>query len=84
MIIHYFHVKCIATAPNKTQSPLVVDSNTVLAFPITVQFFQSISGRIFQIGQRISNMQKSQFSVGLALDLNGKPSTMLPEKHLLG
>jgi len=35
----------MAIAPNKANSPLIVNPNGVLAFPVTTQSLQVISGR---------------------------------------
>jgi len=45
MIIDDFNIVCISFSPNKTESPLLVDPDTVLPFAITVQRFQAVAGR---------------------------------------
>jgi hypothetical protein len=44
MIIDDFNVVCISFSPNKTESPLLVDPDTMLSFAITVQYFQTVAG----------------------------------------
>jgi hypothetical protein len=34
MVVDDFNVKAISLAPDEANAPLVVDSNTVLAFPV--------------------------------------------------
>jgi hypothetical protein len=58
MIIDDFHIVAMAVTPNKTDSPLVIDPNRVLSFPITSQCFPLISGR---------RSQNAQFSGGMKL-----------------
>ena len=45
MVIDQFHLVGIAVSPNKAQSPLIVDADAVLAFPVARQCLQPIAGR---------------------------------------
>jgi hypothetical protein len=45
VIIHDFHVKSIATAPDKTDTPLIVDANRILAGSTASLCFQPVAGR---------------------------------------
>lgn len=56
-------------APDKTQTPLVVDPDAVLAFAITGQWFESIAWRLPQIVKPVSDIERGQFSSGNASDL---------------
>src|SRR5580693_6633230 len=49
MIIDDFNVKRVAFEPMETESPLIVDSNAMLALAISRQCFQAISGRETQV-----------------------------------
>jgi hypothetical protein len=49
MIINYLNVKCIAIAPNETDTILIVDADTVLTLPITLQSFKAIPRKDCQI-----------------------------------
>ncbi len=42
-IEQYRIANCVCVAPKKTNSPLVIDSNAVLAFPIVFKPFKAIS-----------------------------------------
>ncbi len=42
VIIHDFHFKRVAFIPYETNSPTVVDTDAVLAFAISAQFFKVI------------------------------------------
>jgi len=46
MVINDLHVIGIALAPFKTNTPLVVDTNTVLALTVARQFFRWLAGGI--------------------------------------
>ena len=51
MIIHDFYVIGISVSPNKADSPLVIDTDAVLAPAVAFQGFQMIVGRYAQILQ---------------------------------
>jgi hypothetical protein len=51
MIINYLNVKRITIAPNETDAILIVDANTVLTLPITLQSFKAIPWKDCQITQ---------------------------------
>jgi hypothetical protein len=51
VIINYLYVVGITVVPTKTESPLVVDANAVLALSVGSQEFQPVSGRARHIGQ---------------------------------
>ena len=60
MIIDYFHVICIAFAPIKTDTPLVVDTDAVLARAVALKGFQPVpanSGKVLQAGRRIQPIE---------------------------
>jgi hypothetical protein len=45
MVVDYFNFVCVATFPNKTDTPLVVYADAMLSFAVILQLFQSISWR---------------------------------------
>jgi hypothetical protein len=47
----------IGISPPETDPPLIVDSNAVLTFPVSCQFFQPIAGRNSQILDRLRRIQ---------------------------
>ncbi len=51
MIVSDFYVKCVARDPAKANSPLIVNSNTVLTLVVATELFESISWRSLQIIQ---------------------------------
>jgi hypothetical protein len=68
MIIHNFHVMSLSIRPDKTNSPLIVDANTVLARPISVQRFHSISRRRAKVIQSPGSEEVEQLASGHAFD----------------
>jgi len=49
MIICYFDVERVTAAPLETDSPLVIDADTVLPCTVAAKFFESIRGRDSQV-----------------------------------
>lgn len=68
MIIDDLHVVTMAIAPDKTDSPLIVDSNGVLSFSLAAQSFQSIPRGRGQNSQLRGRMQLQQFPQGDSLE----------------
>lgn len=52
MIIHDLDIVRITLSPDKADPSLIIDTNTVLSLPITLQSFQPISRRNPQITKR--------------------------------
>jgi hypothetical protein len=58
--------------PTETNAPLVIDSDGVLAFAVSLESLQTVAGRdgeVFEFGDR---MELSQFSQGDTLDVRRK------------
>jgi hypothetical protein len=49
MVVHDFNVLGIAIHPNEADSPLIVDSNTMLSASLTPQRFERIPFQIFSV-----------------------------------
>jgi hypothetical protein len=49
MVIYDFDIKSFTVTELKADSPLIVDSDRVLTFSVTFQFFQAIGGGESQI-----------------------------------
>lgn len=45
MIVRNLNIFGIRARPHKTNTPLIVDANAVLPFPVAGKFFQPIAGR---------------------------------------
>jgi hypothetical protein len=61
-MIHYLDIVSIFIAPNKTETPLIVDPYAVLSFAITMQRFEPVSGRSRQIAQVYCAIQLTEFA----------------------
>ena len=62
MIICDLHIIRISRPPSKTDTPLVVNANAVLAFPVSFERFQSVSKRNTKIVDTDCRIQHDQFS----------------------
>jgi hypothetical protein len=71
----------MALTPDKTDSPLIIDPNRVLPFPITSQCFQLISRRRSQNTQLRRSVKLEQFPQGDSLD-GTKLATVIMKKLL--
>ncbi len=70
MIVDNLDVEGVTIAPDKTDPPLVVDANTVLARTIAGQTFQAIARRNVQIVQSGRAVKHSQLASGDSLNLS--------------
>jgi len=59
---------CVPFTPDETETPLVVDTNTVLSFSVAVQRFQAVSWRCCQVAQFRSAGQLAELSACDLLD----------------
>jgi len=68
MIIHNLNVIGVPVSPNKTDTPLLVDPNAVLPFPVSVERLQPIVRRRCQVPQISGNIQLAKLSLGYSLN----------------
>ena len=71
MIFNYFYIISIAFFPFKADSPLVIDSDAVLAFPVLPEFFKAVSRWDFQINQIPCRIDYPQLSYGRPVNAIG-------------
>ena len=83
MVIGDLYLVCVALAPHKADSPLLVDSNAMLASPIPGKLLQSICRRDTKIVEVRGVVQHPQFPQCHLLNISGKFSGTLPSKYLL-
>lgn len=77
MIIYDFDVQDIPGVPLEAHTPLVVDANTILSAPVTVQSFQAIRGRHTQILQCLRPIQHTQLAQRDLLNIGGQSARAL-------
>lgn len=82
MIIDYANFICVAIAPAKHHTPLIVDPNRMQASQITSQLFKPIRRRhaqIFQPGRNVDGYELSFCPLGKAVK---RPHDLVLEKRL--
>jgi len=67
MIIANFYIMRITVAPTETDTILIIDSNTVLAFPFSMKLFKSITRWNTKIVQRNRSIKHTELSEGNSL-----------------
>jgi len=72
MVIGDFDPIRVAIRPRKTDSPLVVDADAVLPFPVAPEALQPVSRRHPKVFEVTGIIQYSQLATADALNLNRK------------
>src|ERR1700730_7938700 len=72
VVIHDFDLFGVRVSPEETNSPLVIDSNTLLALPVIFKPLKAISRQTGQIGQVHARGQRQRFSASRALNIKGQ------------
>ncbi len=83
MIIYNFYTVGVPIPPFKADTPLVVDANAMLTFPLPYQFFQAIGRRNAQVLEREGSVQHTQLSQGNLLNILRQFVGTLARKNLL-
>jgi len=73
MVIYDLNILCACSFPIKTDAPLIVDTNAVLAGTIAFECFDSISGWYSQIIQPVGNLDLSQLPSCHIFDIHKPP-----------
>ena len=84
MVINDLHVISIALAPFKTNAPLVVDANTVLALTVARQFFEVVGWWYPQILQRVCAIKELKLPPCTTLDVLRQLARELAPKQFCG
>ena len=69
MIVDNFDVPSLAFAPYEAHPLLLIDADAVLAFAITAQCFQSVTGRHSQIVELLRRIDREKSYPSAPLDL---------------
>ena len=83
MIVQYLNINRIAFDPAETNSPLIVDPNTVPSRSITSQNLQPVPRNRAQIGNCNRRIQLVEFAFGHCEDALQSPAE-LAQEHLFG
>jgi hypothetical protein len=84
VVVSDFNVKGISVFPSETDSPLIVDADTVLARTVTLQSFQTVAGWDPQILQLDSIFKEPQFPPRRFEHITGKTLYPLSVPDTLG
>jgi len=84
MIVDYFHISSLSGSPSEAYSPLIVNANTVLAFALSRELFQTVSGRCSEIFNQISTLYQIQLALRYLLNRQRKSRDSLPFEYPLG
>ena len=73
MVIHDFHFIGVTIGPDKTDTPLIVYPDAVLALAFTFQGFETVGRWNAQIIKGFGVIQHTQFSTCNSLNIIGQP-----------
>jgi hypothetical protein len=76
VIVHYLYVFSACFRPTKTDAPLIIDADAVLAGSLAPESFQAIARRHPQIFQASSDLQLPEFSAGYIGDVYKAPDAV--------
>ncbi len=84
MVIHNLNAFCVLPRPLKTNPPLIVDSDTVLPLPRTLQGFQPVAGWTSKIVQGSSLVKILQFPPSHLLHILSQDQRAISLEDFLG
>lgn len=84
MIVDDLNVIGIAVLPAKTDSPLVIDANTVLAGTISLELLQTVPRWDAQVVKLLGGVHQAEFAQHRAVELGGETPDRLALKQALG
>src|SRR5271168_503415 len=82
VIIPDLHVVSVSIAPNETNTPLVVDADTVLSRAVTLQRMKPVSRRKIQIHQTFGRVQHQKLAPRRLPNVHELTNTLIAEKPL--
>jgi len=82
MVINDLNVFRAIDCPSETHPPLFVNPDAVLAFAVSSQRFQSVTGRRFQVIQYFCSFKHDEFAFSYRLD-RSKPSGFTVSNRVL-
>jgi hypothetical protein len=80
VVVRYLDAVGIAAIPSKADSPLIVDADAPVAFPVTMQLLQSVRGRYPQEIECVRCIQGWQLGIGAAMNIGRPPAHTTPGK----
>jgi hypothetical protein len=68
MVVHGIDLKGVPVLPAKADSPLVVDADAPLTFPVASQFLQSVAWRCSQVGDACRSIKHPKLTESNSLE----------------
>ncbi len=68
MVIDNFDIPGVAVLPFEADSPLIIDSDAVLAFPVILQLLEAIAWRDSEVVEADGSVDLEKFSEGHPVD----------------
>jgi len=84
VVVNNLNLECIAFFPDETDSPLIVDPNTVMSSPVTLQLLQPVRWRNAQRIQAAGRRENFELSRSQALNVLGQSAGKPTTKDSLG
>jgi len=84
MIVYNLYLLCVACPPNEADSPLIIDPDAVLTFPISLQCFKSIRGRQTKIFQSDGSIYRIELHERALLNIGREFPREPPMEDSLG
>ena len=84
MVVYDFNFEGVARLPAKTNAPLVVNPNTMLALPVMLQGFEPVVRRNRQIPQNARIVEHSELAQGRRLDVDRQSAADFAQPDSLG
>lgn len=72
VIVRYLDFMSVAVLPLETDAPLIVDSDAMLSFAISLQFLQVVRGRNLQVVQVFGVVDHAKLTKGHLLNVYGQ------------
>jgi hypothetical protein len=67
VVVDDLHILCTCIGPTEADPPLLVDSDAVLAFPVSFQLLQTVAGWDPEVIQVLGSVEKQQLPMSRSL-----------------
>ena len=64
VIVGDFNLECVTIAPDKTDAPLFIDADAMLAKSATFQLLKAITGRLRKVSERARSVDDEKLPCG--------------------
>lgn len=84
MIVNDLDLECITIVPPETDSPLIIDSNAVLAGPIAAELLQAVSWRDAKVRERFCRVERRELPEHGSKQVSGIATNGLASEERFG